>query len=250
MDLCIDIGNTRTKIAVFDKHQITHFEVCQDLPTCLEWQKKPFYGQIKRVIWSSSGKDASDLGLCFRDLSFVTELTHQTKLPFENRYATPHTLGKDRIAGVAGAWRGVFLQQETAPMLVIDAGTCITFDFIDAQGVYWGGGISPGIQMRFRALHTFTQRLPLLEMNTPILPNFLTGNTTQNAILSGVLNGIVAEIDGIIDQYTGQYSGLKVVMTGGDLPFFEGSLKRPTFAVPLLVLEGLHKILLHNATAS
>jgi type III pantothenate kinase len=126
---------------------------------------------------------------------------------------------------------------------VIDAGTCITYDFLDSDGIYHGGAISPGLRMRFQAVHTFTSRLPLVDTPAEAL---LIGDTTEKSIQSGVVNGIVAEAKGIIQQYERQFEGLTVILCGGDGGFFENKLKGSIFAVPELVLSGLNSILNYN----
>ena len=126
---------------------------------------------------------------------------------------------------------------------MIDAGTCITYDFITKQCEYLGGAISLGIQMRYKALHEFTAKLPLLEPNE--LQNFI-GVDTNTSIHSGVINGVSNEIDGIIKQYQKKYQELTVVLTGGDTYFLSKQLKSVIFAHPNFVLEGLHTILIHN----
>ena len=128
-------------------------------------------------------------------------------------------------------------------VLAIDAGTCITYDFTDKKSNYWGGGISPGLMMRFNALNTFTAKLPLV---VPLGNPALIGNSTETAIQSGVVNGVTAEMDGIINRYEQKYPGLRVILTGGDGPFFENRLKASIFASPDLVLLGLNSVLIHN----
>jgi type III pantothenate kinase len=160
-------------------------------------------------------------------------------LPVVNLYATPLTLGVDRLAGVCGAQQIFPLQH----CLVIDAGTCITYDFLDKEGKYYGGGISPGLKMRFQAVHTFTAKLPLV---TPKGHVPLIGNSTESCIQSGVVNGVLAELDGIIDQYGKKFEGLRVILCGGDAMFFENQLKASIFASPELVLIGLNSILNYN----
>ena len=127
--------------------------------------------------------------------------------------------------------------------LVIDAGTCINYEFLDKQANYHGGAISPGIQMRFEAMHKFTARLPLLK---EISKTDLVGNSTESCMKSGVINGVLAEVNGIIDQYNQKFPRLRVILCGGDAHFFENNLKPPIFVAPDLVLHGLNRILLHN----
>ena len=127
--------------------------------------------------------------------------------------------------------------------LLIETGTCITYDFIDSDGLYHGGGISPGIRLRFKALHTFTDKLPLIE---PEKDPALIGDTTENAILSGVINGVKAEVSGLISSYESNYENLTIILSGGDLVYFDKNLKNNIFAVPNIVLKGLNIILEFN----
>ncbi len=145
----------------------------------------------------------------------------------------------DRLAGVCGAIE-LFKETDT---LVIDAGTCITYDFVDKQKNYFGGSISPGLKMRFKAVHTFTAKLPLVDSANAV---GLIGDSTESSIQSGVINGMIAEIEGIIMRYQDKYPGLRVILCGGDTAFFENKLKASIFAAPDLVLIGLNSILIYN----
>lgn len=161
------------------------------------------------------------------------------QLPFNNLYESPNTLGMDRLAAVAGAWS----RKPDFCSLVIDIGTALTYDLIDEKGRYTGGGISPGLALRCRALHTFTAKLPLVDHNIPVSSLALIGQDTVNSIRSGVLHGTAAEIDGMIARYKAEYPGCLVWLTGGDAALFAGCLKSQIFAAPNLVLEGLNSIL-------
>lgn len=166
-----------------------------------------------------------------------------TPLPIQNTYATPHTLGADRLAAAVGAaW-----QRPGQDTLIVDAGTAIKCDLVEGGHTFRGGSIAPGLRLRFQALHKFTGRLPLVELPTNLeaaVP--LTGNSTQTAIESGVLNGAAAEVNGLIDRYREQFPELGVVLAGGDAAFFQPRLKGAIFVVPELVLLGLHRILAYN----
>ena len=163
-----------------------------------------------------------------------------TKIPLQNTYKTPESLGRDRIALAVGA-NQLFPTNNT---LVIDAGTCITYDFIDEKNNYLGGAISPGLQIRLNALHTFTEKLPLVTIKNG---SELIGKTTEMSILSGVINGATAEVDGIIDRYKEQFGNLKTVLTGGDANYFVKTLKNNIFANSKVLLNGLNTILNYNA---
>jgi type III pantothenate kinase len=234
----IDFGNTLVKTAIFCGEDITELFTEKTLELSILrnlTQKYP----AKHAIVSSVISVPQEIQDFLNDHFILTELSHKTPVPIENLYKTPETLGRDRLA-VAVAAHKIF---PGSAVLAIDAGTCITFDFLDASGKYYGGGISPGINMRFKALHTFTQRLPLVKHQ-----NFeaLSGATTEESILSGVLNGIIAEVDGIIAEYHDLNDGLKVMITGGDMNFFAKKLKSNIFATPNLVLKGLNEILNFN----
>jgi type III pantothenate kinase len=239
MNLVIDIGNTLTKIGVFESNQLLEFQRMEgsDLSQIATVSLK--HAGLKAAIISSVSVSVEELLSAIRFEFTPLVLNQRTLLPFRNLYTTPETLGKDRLAGVAAAHH-YFPNQDA---LVIDAGTAITYDLITSAGEYLGGGISPGIRMRYRALHTFTERLPLLEMTDHIE---LIGNSTHAAIHSGIMNGILIEVAGLIEMYRQHYPGLKIILTGGDYNYFDKQLKVKTFAAPNLVLEGLNHILNYN----
>jgi type III pantothenate kinase len=236
--LIIDFGNTFVKIAVFQEFEQIFQETTKNLTIQKLQELEVAYG-FKNVIISSVSDVPAGIKKFFEEQFVFMELDHKTPLPIVNHYKTPETLGKDRLAAVVAA---SCLYPETN-CLVVDAGTCITFDIIDKHKNYFGGSISPGMQLRFRALNTFTSRLPLVPHR-----NFegLTGSTTEESIQSGVLNGTVSEIDGIIDRYKLHFPDLKVLVTGGDMNFFAKKLKSNIFALPNLVLIGLNEILKYN----
>ncbi len=166
-------------------------------------------------------------------------LDHRTPLPLANAYQTPHTLGTDRMAAAVGAW-------SEAPghnILIIDAGTCVTYDIVSAAGIYEGGNIAPGLRMRLQAMHEFTQRLPLVDI--PLRLPWLGRNTTE-ALQAGGVGGMLLEMGGMITRYRRRLENLKVFLTGGDANFFGNHLKRRIFVSPELVLKGLNQILLYN----
>ncbi len=235
MNLVIDFGNTRIKAAIFSGtklHEKFLFSTSQQLKSFLEKEK------FEHCIVSSVNEPTEEV-VSWIDSGKKLLLTTNLPLPVNIAYATPATLGVDRIAAVCGAIE-IFPNRNC---LVIDAGTCINYEFIDAEFNYHGGAISPGIKMRFEALHKFTARLPLIkEFNR----TELVGNSTESCMTSGVLNGVLAEVNGIIDQYSKKFTDLGVILCGGDAYFFENNLKQPIFAAPDLVLYGLNRILEHN----
>jgi type III pantothenate kinase len=237
MNLVIDIGNSRVKAAVFRENELLqhyHFH-------------RPGLTEIKRIlsehpglrfaIVSSVVSHAKDIVNIVGHKLNCIELNFNTALPITNCYATPETLGNDRLAGVIGASK----RFPGKNILVIDAGTCLKFDFITSNKEYLGGAISPGLQMRFKALSSFTDRLPPIQLNEEF--DSLIGKSTEESIRSGVQNGILAEVSSIINQYAEQYDSLQCVLTGGDWHFFENGLKNSIFAAPSLLLEGLNEIL-------
>ncbi len=236
MNLVIDCGNTRIKAAIFSGKNLTDkYSFSDDVELKGFLNHHRFDGAlVSSVSWDGN----TVLNWISAKKKFL--LTHLLPLPIQLQYQTPETLGVDRIAAVSGAW-GIFPDRDS---LVIDAGTCVTYDYVDATRNYWGGAISPGMAMRFEALHVFTKRLPLVSnMNGAEL----IGSTTENSIRSGVMNGMVAEMEGIIKAYRDFHPSLGVILCGGDALFFENKLKPTIFAAPDLVLNGLNRILLHNA---
>lgn len=166
-----------------------------------------------------------------------------TPVPITNSYKTPQTLGVDRLAAVVAAND----MQSGKDLLVIDAGTCITYDFIDAEGIYRGGNISPGVNMRMKALHWFTDKLPLVSPDGET-PQW--GNTTETAIRSGVIQGVGLEIEGYIRKIKEAYPSLLVFVTGGDGELFKMNDENTIFVDKYLVLKGLNRILNYNDTLS
>lgn len=241
MNLTIDIGNTISKLAVFKGKELFFKILVEGEPDeGLFADLKNKYPLLRNVILSSV-KDTNQKTIAFLKENFLLlELNAETLVPVKNLYATPGTLGKDRIAGVVGGQR-YFPKMN---ILVIDAGTCITYDFINLNTEYLGGSISPGLDMRFKALNTFTAKLPLVKPDEKF--GELIGDTTEKSILSGVQEGMIAEVEGIMHQYQSRYKDVKIVLTGGNTDFFVKKLKNPIFAAPDLVLEGLNEILEYN----
>jgi len=240
LKLIIDIGNTLTKIAVFLGDEVKEIFITENLSVRLLAKIVEKYPAIGSAILSSVKDYPPEVDTFLRGRFHFLKLDNNTPLPVKILYKSPQTLGKDRMA-IAAASRALFTGEN---VLVIDAGTTITYDFVNKKGEYQGGGISPGIQMRLKALHEFTGKLPLVESLFSTVD--LVGNNTQSAILSGVLNGVIAEVDGIISAYRAHYPQLKVVLSGGDEKYFDKRLKNNIFALPNLVLKGLKEILDFN----
>ncbi|WP_299161229.1 type III pantothenate kinase [uncultured Tenacibaculum sp.] len=239
MNLIIDVGNTRVKVAVFEMNSVKEIFVVEKERIVLELRKIISKFNISRSIISSVANISESTQQDLVKLLNPIFLNNETKVPFSNLYQTPKTLGVDRIALASAATK----KYSKRNVLVIDAGTCITFDFINKKKEYLGGAISPGINMRYKALHNFTSKLPLLKQNEVF--NFV-GTDTNSSIHSGVVNGICNEIEGVINQYKDEYQDLTVVLTGGDTYFLAKQLKSGIFAHPNFVLEGLHTILTYN----
>lgn len=240
MNLVIDSGNSAAKVGIFDHEKLVEkfsFSDAEKLQSFLQ------ANTFENLIVSSVKADAASI------LSWATRaekkfiLKQGLPLPVKILYETPHTLGMDRLAGVCGAIQ-LFPGQNN---LVIDAGTCITYDFVDKEFAFHGGGISPGLNMRFQAVHTFTAKLPLVSPKAGVQ---LVGRTTETSIQSGIVNGVLAEIEGMIRLYNEKFSGLRVILCGGDTGFFENQLKASIFASPDLVLIGLNSILIYNVNHS
>ncbi|APZ45009.1 pantothenate kinase [Polaribacter reichenbachii] len=239
MNLIIDVGNTRVKVAVFEQDKIVELLVFNKNRIISEVKKILKKYQIDDAIMSSVSSISSKKIEKLRELVSITLVSSTITTPFKNLYSTPKTLGVDRIALVFGA----VIKYPNKNTLVIDAGTCITFDFVNKEKEYLGGAISPGVEMRYKSLHQLTAKLPLLEKKKP--ENFI-GNSTKESINSGVVNGVIQEIEGVIQQYKKKYLDLTVVLTGGDTNFLSKQLKSSIFANQNFLLEGLNEILIFN----
>ncbi len=241
MNLIVDIGNTQIKVAVFQDDELLYtdrFEASQLLLKLKEiFQKFPaiqfsMVSSVKNVkkIWEETLQQKTKFFL----------LSGATRVPFINKYRTPKTLGVDRIALVAAASKK-FPDKNT---LVIDAGTCITYDILTEKNEYLGGVISPGLHMRNKAMHQFTAKLPLVEINKPL--DFFIGNSTESSLQLGVLKAISLEIDGFIGEYKNKFEDLTVILTGGDSEILSKTVKNSIFAPSNFLLEGLNYILEFN----
>ncbi|NDK54823.1 type III pantothenate kinase [Pontibacter fetidus] len=235
--IAVDVGNTGTKYGIFEGSNLIkqgYFQGLENIPA--EITNHTF----EDAIVASVAADATNYTTRLSVTGNTIMLSAQTALPVLNNYKNPQTLGADRIAAAVGAH--YFFPGKHC--LVFDAGTALTHEFITADGSYMGGGIAPGLRMKFKALHTFTQRLPLIDQIPDKFP--LTGQTTEESILSGVLAGTVAELNGLIQLYSEKAPDLVVILCGGDAGFFESNLKGRIFVIPELVLIGLHRILTYN----
>ncbi len=238
--LVIDIGNSRTKVAIFDDHKLIKNEILAHLD---EDQLRRYINEypIQQSIISSVKDEIKVLEDILAEGTAYVRFSAELNNGISIQYKTPETLGLDRLAGVIGA-KALYPERNC---LVIDSGTCITYDAISKEGAYSGGSISPGLNMRLRAMHEFTGRLPLIQLSE--FDGF-AGNDTVTSMLSGVINGTLSEVNGFIEAYKIQYSDLQVILCGGDSNFFDSRLKSSIFAhtlktEPDLVLIGLNEVI-------
>ncbi|RYJ43371.1 type III pantothenate kinase [Flavobacterium beibuense] len=240
MLLAVDIGNTKIKAAVFEVNALKEKFVFEKNEA--EKKIKKIFEQhqkIVSVILSSVGNREKEIVAELKKYAPVTVIDHEFSFPFINKYATPATLGVDRMVLAAGA----VLQFPEQNRLVLDAGTCITYDFVDRNNHYLGGAISPGLQMRYDAMHNFTAKLPLLYPETP---STYIGDSTNSSLHSGAVNGFVYEIEGFIKEYSRDYEDLTVILTGGDAEFLAKRLKNTIFANSNFLLESLNNLYIYK----
>ena len=240
MNLIIDIGNSRTKFWVFNQNNEIESTYVGELHANHIDNLLGKYESIDKVILSTVKDYPAELQEYLKNSfkSFI-ELDENTPLPIKNKYLSKSSLGKDRLAAAAGA---AFLYPGRN-VLVIDAGTAITYEFIDEENQYLGGNISPGLEMRYKALNIFTNRLPLLEVNEF---SGIFGQTTHDAIHAGIQRGILYEVDGVINAFKENYGNLCVIITGGNANFFDKKLKNSFFAHYNLIAIWLNSILEYN----
>ncbi len=235
MNLVVDIGNTRIKAALFNKDgllQLNFYQTVNELLNDVSFIKQATNAMIGSVV---AGFEPFYVTL--NEMVPTVIFTTQTAIPLKNLYESASTLGSDRLAASVGAYH----LYPNKNVLVIDAGTCIKYNFANSSNEYIGGAISPGINMRFKALHQLTSKLPLIEADLSYIN--LIGTNTQTSILSGVLNGALAEVEETINQYRQQFPDLICVLTGGDGEYLAKRLKNSIFAHQNLVLKGLNDIL-------
>lgn len=239
MNLVIDIGNTQTKWALFNQSELLQSDVINSIKEITKVIEKLTFSEV--IISSVANQEDTNFVKLLFDNPIV--LSFKTPIPIENKYQSPQTLGNDRLANAVGGYLS-FPHHNT---LIIDAGTCLKFDFINQNKEYLGGAIAPGLKMRFKALHTFTANLPFVE-NLEI--DSFVGRNTQESIVSGCANGMKNEILQTIAEYQSQYENLKIILTGGDITWLEKmnlSQKNSIFADRWLTLKGLNEILNYNA---
>jgi type III pantothenate kinase len=240
MLLTIDVGNTRIKAAVFEQNKIVEIIIFTKEELIFQVENiLNRFDKIQHLVISSVGTISEEVFLRIKQRVEIDFITYKSKFPFCNLYATPTTLGIDRMVLASGAT----LQFPNQNRLIIDVGTCITYDFIDENDNYYGGAISPGIRLRYESLHQQTEKLPLL---TKKYPDNYIGNSTQESIHSGVINGVAFEIDAFIELYETQYAKFIIILTGGDSDFLAKRLKNTIFANPNFLLESLNQTFQYN----
>jgi type III pantothenate kinase len=237
MQLVVDIGNTKTKVAAFQNGEIVFY---QELKNGLDSAMRATLKLLKPSAGLlSSVADGTEMWKeTFPEIAWL-ELSRSLNLPVTLAYGTPETLGLDRIA-LAAAAATLYPNKNT---LVIDAGTCVTYDVILANATFVGGAIAPGLVMRLKAMHAFTAKLPLVNANAAV---DLLGKSTESCMQAGALYGLASEVEGFIDRYAAQFENLHTVITGGDANLLAPLVKNNIFAHPKFLLEGLHAILAYN----
>ena len=232
--LCFDFGNTRLKCAVFRGKKMSEVVVLDnDKAETIDKIIKQY--RPANTILSSVINHAPEVEELLKQSTSFHKLSYQSKLPFTTPVGKPETIGADRLA-LAAAAVAFFPRKHN---VVIALGSCITFNFINKFGEFLGGSISPGLEMRFKAMHNYTALLPMVEpdWNFPLI-----GYDTRTNLLSGVILGMSKEIDGFIDEYALKYSNFNAHLTGGNMPFFQPHLKNKIFADPYFLYKGLYAI--------
>ena len=243
MNLVVDIGNTRTKIAFFEENELVEKAIIEtgalgELSAAISGQA------IDGAILSATGSDTEGVENFLKNHCPFVRFDHTTPIPIKNKYATPETLGKDRLAAVVAA-KTLFPKDNC---LVIDAGTCLTYNFVTANSLFIGGNITPGLTMRLKAMHHFTARLPEIERNTEGVDFMqIIGTSTETALRTGAQVGILAEVEGFVARFMRNFGKIKVVLTGGDGEFImKHVILSERYFERHLVLQGLNQILNFN----
>ena len=241
MNLIIDIGNSFVKVAIMDGDEILWKERYSSPQEFDALAIKGRWPQIARAIVASTAVDTLFVAEALREAGIeVLEMNSLTPVPIGNEYATPETLGVDRLAAAVAAVEVIGCQD----CIIVDFGSAITIDFVK-DGIYRGGNISPGVEMRFRALHDYTTRLPKCQPTDEVLE---MGRTTSQAIEQGVMQGIENEIRGYIEAFCKKNAKISIIFAGGDAIFFDKRIKNAIFAKCDLVITGLNRILDYNAS--
>ena len=238
MNLVIDVGNSLLKIALFQKsHLVVKYDFSKSDKIDIDKIFKNY--SIINSIVSNVSQISPDILTYLEKQTNLVLLNNKLKFPFKNLYKTKETLGQDRLALISASC----FDFPNENVLVIDAGSCITFDFKNDKNEYLGGSISPGISMRIKSLNSFTTNLPLVTLDNY---NELIGNDTKSSIKSGIVNGVIFEIEGVIDRYEHRFENIKIVLTGGDAKFLLKRIKNTIFADQNFLLKGLDNLLQVN----
>lgn len=239
MNLVLDVGNSLLKIALFEKSElIQKFKFSENYKRNIEDIISKY--KVTHSIISNVGRIDDSIINILKESTNLLLVSNQLKIPFKNLYKSKNTLGQDRLALVSAA----AFNFPNENVLIVDVGSCITYDFKNNNNEYLGGGISPGISMRFKSLNTFTSNLPLIDFDNI---HKLIGNNTKNSINSGVINGTISEINGIIQQYCEEFKNIRIILTGGDSNFLLKRIKNSIFADQNFLLVGLNKLLEDNS---
>ena len=239
MNLILDVGNSLLKIALFEKSElIQKFKFSENYKRNIEDIISKY--KVTHSIISNVGRIDDSIINILKESTNLLLVSNQLKIPFKNLYKSKNTLGQDRLALVSAA----AFNFPNENVLIVDVGSCITYDFKNNNNEYLGGGISPGISMRFKSLNTFTSNLPLIDFDSIYQ---LIGNNTKNSITSGVVNGTISEINGIIQQYREEFKNIRIILTGGDSNFLLKRIKNTIFADRNFLLIGLNKLLEDNS---
>jgi type III pantothenate kinase len=239
VNLILDVGNSLLKIALFKKSElIQKFKFSENYKRNIE--NIISKNNVTHSIISNVGRIDDSIINILKESTNLLLVSNQLKVPFKNLYKSKNTLGQDRLALVSAA----AFNFPNENVLIVDVGSCITYDFKNNNNEYLGGGISPGISMRFKSLNTFTSNLPLIDFDNI---HKLIGNNTKNSINSGVINGTISEINGIIQQYCEEFKNIRIILTGGDSNFLLKRIKNSIFADQNFLLVGLNKLLEDNS---
>lgn len=240
MNLIIDIGNSLCKLAVMKQEEIVEIFRVSSLEISFIEKILKKYSEIKKGILSTVRCDDEVMETYLKkEIPYFLKVTHKTPLPIKNCYSTPSTLGIDRLMSAIGG-HALFPEKE---LLIFDLGSAITIDYVNREAEFMGGNISPGMAMRFRALSTFTEKLPLCDSEGDFS---LVGKSTEEAIRGGVVMGIKKEIEGYIDDYLSKNNEIVIIFTGGDAKYFVFKVKNTIFVDCDLLLKGLNKVLEYN----
>ena len=247
MNLCIDQGNSRTKVALVEEGRITHHFIYRSFSSADVERLCSLYPVSDSIISSVVNIEPAVVNTLHRLSRRFVLFDHQTPVPITNLYDTPETLGQDRLAAAVGA--KALCPNEN--LLIIDAGSAITYDFVSEEGEYLGGNIAPGLKMRFTMLNRMTKKLPLVEVDeNELIPLF--GKNTRDAIAAGVIRGVAYEVKGYMRTLGEKMNHFRTFLTGGNAPYILNNVrasrteKRELQYEKNLVLIGLNEILVYN----